>query len=158
MEFSTQRCYVACFSEENIDAFMEYRNNLVWMEHQSFKGLTREEYRVALLTPKKLTDGIQLAVSHKDTHELIGDVFLLQEKDICWLGYTISPKHARQGYAYEVAIAAIHTLASRGIKEVKAGVLAENTASVNLLKKLGFAFVCVEDDEQIYSLRTMDNN
>ncbi|WP_281221011.1 hypothetical protein [Escherichia coli] len=38
---------------------------------------------------------------------LIGDIYLRQQCDVFWLGYTISPAYARQGYAIEAITATI---------------------------------------------------
>ena len=55
------------------------------------------------------------------------------------IGYAISPKYQRNGYAYE-AISAIISLLQKELlfDLVVAGVLPENTPSIKLLKKLGF--------------------
>jgi len=37
---------------------MAYRNDLDWMQHQSFKGLTYEEYERSLLGEQAITQGI----------------------------------------------------------------------------------------------------
>ena len=41
------------------------------------------------------------------TQVLIGDIYLRQQCDVFWLGYTISPAYARQGYAIEAITATI---------------------------------------------------
>ncbi len=129
---------------------MSYRNDLKWMEYQGFKGLTKAEYKEALLKTTNINDGIQLAILDNDTCELIGDLYLKREDDICWIGYTIAPQKARQGYTHEVVSATMQELAIKGVKTFKAGVLAQNSASIALLNKLCFVFDCVEDDEQIF--------
>ena len=51
------RCVVRRFRATDIDAFMAYRNDLVWMRHQGYKGLTRSEYEAALLAEPQVADG-----------------------------------------------------------------------------------------------------
>ena len=152
MNLDTARCNVRPFIEEDIDAFMAYRNNMDWMKYQGFKGLTKQEYTKVLLKNYSLMDGMQLAIICKQSNVLIGDLYLKQEGDTCWIGYTITPQEARHGYIYEVVSAAIRFLASKGIACIKAGVKIGNVASVSLLKKLEFKFLNTEADEQIFYL------
>lgn len=54
-----------------------------------------------------MDQGIQMAVISVRTNSLIGDICLKREDAICWIGYTISPDNARQGYIREVIPAVI---------------------------------------------------
>jgi RimJ/RimL family protein N-acetyltransferase len=152
MYLDTIRCNIRPFKAEDIDAFMAYRNDMDWMKYQGFKGLTKQEYTKALLGNHSLTDGIQLAVICRQTNTLIGDLYLKQEAETCWIGYTITPLEARHGYVYEAVSAVICFLAAQGITCIKAGVTNGNDASVSLLKKLKFTFLSIEEDEQIFEL------
>ncbi len=153
IEFETVRCIVRTFREDDIDTFMDYRNNDEWMKYQGFKGLSKQVYREALLCPCDITHGVQLAIINKQTDALIGDIYLKQQGNACWMGYTIHPKHVRRGYMYEVVSAAMKMMANQGIEEVKAGVLPKNHRSVELLKKLNFVLIGTEGDEQIFRYR-----
>ncbi|MCT4785095.1 GNAT family N-acetyltransferase [Exiguobacterium aestuarii] len=152
MQLMTTRCLIRPFERQDIESFMTYRNDLDWMKHQSFKGLTREEYESALLGKPSLHQGAQLAIIDQTTGELIGDVYIQQEETTYWIGYTIAPTRARQGYAFEVMSGLIHHLADQGAEAFKAGVLETNEASIALLKKLNFTYSMTEMDEQIYEL------
>lgn len=152
MDLDTVRCNIRPFIVEDIDAFMAYRNDMDWMKYQGFKGLTKQEYTKALLNNHSLTDGIQLAIICKQTNTLIGDVYLKQEGDTCWVGYTITPLKARYGYVYEAVSAVICFLETHGITCVKASVTIDNDASISLLKKLKFTLLSTEVDEQIFGL------
>jgi RimJ/RimL family protein N-acetyltransferase len=152
MEIQTERCIVRQFNEYDIEAFMAYRNDLEWMKYQGFKGLTKQEYEKALLGSHSLQKGMQLAIVCKDFDILIGDVYLKQENSTFWIGYTVCPSKARQGYAYEVLSAIIDTLREEGIKYIKASVESENTPSIALLKKLKFSYIGTDNDEQIFVL------
>lgn len=105
-----------------------------------------------MLGNASLTQGMQLAAIDTATGTLIGDLYLKQENDIIWLGYTVSPRYAGQGYALETAMAVIDWCKQQGFLAVKAGVVADNLPSINLLNKLGFSCSCTEDDEQIFVL------
>lgn len=149
---TTTRCLIRPFEPRDIESFMVYRNDLDWMKHQSFKGLTREEYENVLLGEQSFLQGTQLAIVDQTTDELIGDVYIQQEDSTYWIGYTITPTRARQGYAFEVMSGLIPHLIDQGAEAFKAGVHGTNTASIALLKKLNFTFFETELDEQIYRL------
>ncbi|WP_215144790.1 GNAT family N-acetyltransferase [Exiguobacterium qingdaonense] len=152
MTFTTTRCLIRPFERHDIEPFMTYRNDLEWMKYQSFKGLTLEEYENALLGEQSIINGTQLAIIDLETSELIGDLYIQQEDTTYWIGYTITPTRARQGYAFEVMSELIRHLAERGAKEFKVGVLETNEASIALLKKLNFSYFATELDEEIYRL------
>lgn len=152
MEIQTERCMIRRFREYDIDSFMTYRNDLEWMKYQGFKGLTWQEYKEALLGNHSLQDGVQIAIVHKESNILIGDIYLKQEGSSFWIGYTICPPRARQGYAMEVLTSVIGVLKSKGADCMKAGVESENAPSIALLKRLGFRYVETDKDEQIFVL------
>ena len=148
--FETERCRIRPFEENDIEAFMSYRNNPDWMQFQGFKGKKYLEYKAALLRQPDFRDGVQLAVVSRTTGELIGDLYLWLEKNACWIGYTIAPQFARQGLAFEVVTQLLRQLQLSGLTLAKAGVEEQNIASIHLLKKLGFAQIGVEDGELIF--------
>lgn len=153
MIFETERLTVRKFLIDDIDCFMEYRNNANWMKYQSFKGLSREEYINELINDSTVEDGVQLAIINKADNLLIGDLYLSQNKKTLSIGYTINPIHARRGYAYEACKGAIKWAKIRGYEKLEAEVEPDNTASVNLLKKLGFSYIEKNEyDELVYEL------
>ena len=79
------------------------------------------------------------------TQVLIGDIYLRQQCDVFWLGYTISPAYTRQGYAIEAITATIDWIKENGFSLIKAGVNPENTLSKKLLIRIGFNFSSIED-------------
>lgn len=153
LRIMTRRCTIRLFQDADIDVFMEYRNDAHWMRFQGFQGLAREAYVKALLEAPSLFKGMQLAIADAASGDLIGDLYVKQEDDTLWLGYTVHPLHARQGYAYEAVSALIGWAGQRGIATVKATVLPGNTASIGLLEKLGFIHTAQMDGERIYMLR-----
>ena len=153
MLIETRRCLIRNFEEKDINKFMSYRNDEFWMQYQGFKGLTKQEYKKVLLKEVELYEGTQFAIVLKDSGCLIGDIYLKQEADSLWLGYTISPLHARRGYAYEAVNGMITRAREKGIDKIFAAVLLENIPSINLLKKLKFSFVGMnEHGEGVYTL------
>lgn len=150
---STRRCLIRPFQQSDIFTFMEYRNNEQWMRYQGFKGLTYEQYCQILLKSSVLEEGIQLAIINQKETKLIGDLYLKKEADQLWLGYTIHPLYQRQGYIYEVVQEIIIWASKQEVSFLKAGVVPDNTASRNLLIKLGFNLITREEEEDIYSLK-----
>lgn len=149
----TSRCTLRPFAAADIDAFMLYRNDEHWMRYQGFKGKTKEEYAQVLLGEVLLVAGAQFAIVENATNRLIGDVYLQQDSDTFWVGYTIAPAFARQGYAFEVVGAVVQLLKDLGKYHIKAGVETENIASIALLQKLGFQREGVDESgEEIYFL------
>ena len=137
----TERCILRCFEEKDLDSFMAYRNNEDWMKYQSFKNLTKDEYRKALLVPLDVENGIQLAIAHKATDDLLGDLYLIKKDNTITIGYSINPIYSRKGYISEV----LKTLLAK-LKvcytncEIIAMTEKENIPSKNLLLKLGFEY------------------
>ncbi|HAM6701923.1 GNAT family N-acetyltransferase [Escherichia coli] len=93
-----------------------------------------------------LARDIQLAIVNKMTQVLIGDIYLRQQCDVFWLGYTISPAYTRQGYAIEAITATIDWIKENSFSLTKAGVNPENTLSKKLLIRIGFNFSSIEDE------------
>lgn len=56
------------------------------------------------------------------------------------IGFALLPQYTGKGYAYEATNAVLNHAIENGETTLQAITLPENTASINLLKKLGFAF------------------
>ncbi|GLC31743.1 GNAT family N-acetyltransferase [Clostridium omnivorum] len=137
----TDRCLLRCFEEKDLDSFTTYRNNKEWMKYQSFKNLTKDEYRRALLVPLNLEKGNQLAIADKITDELLGDIYIVKKDKTITIGYTINPLYSRKGYISEVLKALLQKLkADFSDCEIVAMTEKENLPSKNLLLKLGFVY------------------
>jgi ribosomal-protein-alanine N-acetyltransferase len=115
--------------------------------------LTIEAYRQILLVEPVLHNGAQFAVVLAKSNQLIGDIYLKEETDGVWLGYTIAPAFARQGFAAEAIHSVLTHLKEIGQSTVYAGVEPANLASVGLLEKLGFTYLDMDEHgEKIYRL------
>lgn len=137
----TNRCILRCFEEKDLDSFMAYRNNEDWMKYQGFKNLSKDEYRKALLVPLNMEDGIQLAITEKETDNLFGDIYLGKKENTISIGYSINPIYSRKGYISEVLTALLPKLKTCYPNcEIIASIEKENAASKNLLLKLGFIY------------------
>lgn len=153
MEITTERCAIRRFQRSDLDDFMRYRNDEAWMRYQGFKGKTREEYEKALLGELSFEGGAQLAIVQSASGRLIGDLYLKKESGAYWVGCTLSPAYARQGYAAEALSALIAWIRRQGDAVVQAAVLPDNAASIGLIKKLGFQHVGEDESgEEIFHL------
>ena len=149
MTFETERCLIRFFQEADLDDFMAYRNRMDWMRFQGFKGLSREAYREALFGAVNALAGYQLAVIAKADGRLVGDLYLRREGGAYWIGYTVAPRFARQGYASEAVAGLLVRLAQDGVAQARAEVEPENVASVRLLEKLGFQPAGITEDGEL---------
>jgi RimJ/RimL family protein N-acetyltransferase len=145
----TERCILRGFEEKDLDSFMTYRNNEEWMKYQSFKNLTKDQYRKALLVPFNVETGTQLAIANKATDDLLGDLYLAKKEKTITIGYSINPIYSRKGYISEVLSALLPKLKSCYPDcEIVAMTEKENVPSKNLLLKLGFVYEGWIDEEQ----------
>ena len=83
------------------------------------------------------------AVELRSTGKVIGQIYLKQieppEHLTCELGYILSPAYQRQGYGAEAAAALVRqALTAGGMHRIVAHCNPENTASWQLLEKIGF--------------------
>ena len=153
MLINTKRCTIRPFEEKDLDDFMHYRNNTEWMQYQIYKCLTKETYREQLLQPFSLDKLNRLAITLTSTEKVIGDLLIKKADSKHWIGYTIAPEYARQGYAYEATSAAIQYLFQSGIQEIYAGCERANFASKCLLEKLRFKFLYEDERGYIFVLK-----
>lgn len=137
----TDRCRLRTFEERDLDSFMTYRNNEEWMKYQSFKNLTKDEYRKSLLVPINVEKGMQFAIAEKTTDNLLGDLYLSKKEKTITIGYSINPVYSRKGYIFEVLKALFPKLKEcYSDCEIVAMTEKENIPSKNLLLKLGFVY------------------
>ena len=149
MTIETDRCVIRMFEEADLDDFMAYRNDGCWMRFQGFKGRTKPEFREALLNRSDLGEGMQLAVASKASGCLVGDVYLRRDGASFWIGYTVSPPYARQGYAIEAVRGVIGWFRALDCDRVLANAAPENAPSIRVLKKLGFGFTGTDERGQV---------
>lgn len=151
----TERCKIRYFKPEDLDAFISYRNNLEWMKYQSFKGLSKEEYREFLLNSHNVEEGVQFAVVLRDSDVLIGDLYVKRQEDAFLIGYTLHPCYAGQGLMLEAVTGYIDYLKSEyKCSRVLAGILSDNIRSIKLVKKIGFEYSHFDEEngEDVYIL------
>jgi len=152
INFETARLKLRPFNVSDLDAFMEYRSDLEWMQYQGFKGLSREQYINVLFKDIDLEDGNQLALVLKDTDKLIGDLYLHTDDSRICIGYSLNKKYTKQGYINEILEAVTKRCIESGYV-VCAAVEKGNVDSIHVLKKLGFKYVGTNEHDELQYLK-----
>lgn len=84
------------------------------------------------------TDGEHVAMCLKDSGQLIGDLFAMQEDDTFSVGWNLNPRFGGAGYAREAAAALFdHLFTAKAARRLYAYVEDHNGASRRLCEKLG---------------------
>jgi RimJ/RimL family protein N-acetyltransferase len=131
----------------DLAAFHLYRSNPEVTKYQGFDIMSVEQAKAfiednATKQFGKAGEWVQYAISERATGGLIGDCAIkLNQYDtrLGEIGITISPREQKKGYAKEVLTAILDFLFSiQGFHRVTETVDAENIASIQLLKSVGF--------------------
>jgi len=139
----TERLILRNFLPQDLHCLWEYRNDVRCSRYQRGQANKREE--LADMIAEHRADDLSLqqkvcfAMADRDG-DLIGDVTLyLNDRETISMGYTVSYRHHRKGYATEMLTALLPLLHERyPEREVICLVDPENMPSIGLLQKLGF--------------------
>lgn len=150
----TERLILRNFRATDLDPLLDYRNDVRCIQFQ--RGQLHDRERLSALIERRKYDDLlsetkkQLAIADKTTDQLVGEVTIfLDDPDTVVTGYTISYKHHRKGYAFEMLSAILEILhETYPQKKFVCYVEPENIASMSLLKKLGFAELGWDEEEQ----------
>lgn len=143
MFLQTKRLNLRDFKENDIDNLYDYRNNEKCYKYQRGQKRQLAELIELIANTCKLSlindNEKQYAIALNENDELIGDLVIFLKEDTITVGYTISYKHQRKGYAFEILTALIEYLHNEyPEKEIVALTDKDNEASISLLKKLNF--------------------
>jgi len=161
MILETERLLLRNFIYDDLDSLYNYRNHPNCAKYQSWNDTSREYLQNFIEEQKNKTlngETVQLAISLKNTNELIGDIYIAFKNKTITLGYTIAPQHQRKGYAYEILQSIIsHFFKNFDEYEIVCMVHPDNKSSKMLLEKLNFENegYLKELDSVIYSLRNL---
>lgn len=151
MEVVTQHLTLREFVPEDWPAVLAYQSDARYLRFNPWSTRTPEEVRafVAMFVAQQQEaprSKFQLAVTLTDSHELIGNCGVrlsagaLGEEGALEadMGYELAPRFWGHGYATEAAQAmAAFAFDSLNVHRLSAWCVAENTASVRVLEKLG---------------------
>lgn len=154
MLLTTERLLIRKMELRDIDEIFDYRNDERCYKFQSYTSRTKKELESlidisqnSILRKNSIN---QFAICLKETDQIVGEIYVNIGKDNVAIGYTVSYKHFRKGYAYEALdklVLLLHNLYPE--YEIIALVHPGNEASNKLLEKL--EFICEEFIEQIDS-------
>ncbi len=139
----TDRLFIRNFEATDLDELVDYRNNVLCNKYQ--RSQYQDRNRLAIFIEEAREDDLfsvgkkHFAVAEKDCNQIIGDIFVLIKEQTISLGFTVSYKHHRKGYAYEFLAALVEAFHQKFRDyEIVACTDMENIASINLLSKLQF--------------------
>ena len=135
----TKRLRLRKFKEDDLEELYDYRNNDSCNKYQRYDD-TSKEYLNNFIKVNKSSEFLLEEEQHfaiaLRTGELIGDLSIYFNNNTITIGYTISYKYQRNGYAFEILSNLIEVIHERYKNyEIVAMTDKENEASINLLKK-----------------------
>jgi RimJ/RimL family protein N-acetyltransferase len=144
----TDRLIIRRFTNDDLEAFLAYRNDPEVAKWQGWSVPYPREKAVEFIEEMKNRDPnepgewLQIAIVTKAENEFIGDgAFFIKKDDNrqAYVGCTIAQKHWRKGYGVEATRRLLEYLfETRGIHRVIAETDVENAASYSTLERLGF--------------------
>lgn len=149
---TTERLILRNLCAKDLDELFDYRNDPRSNQYQ--RGQFRDRDALEKLIARRandVLDGIhsgQFAVALREDDSLIGEISMPVNADVITLGYTLSYKHHRKGYATEILSALLARL-----RELNphctfiAQIESENRASLALIHKLGFHEIARDKQE-----------
>ena len=143
----TGRLLIRNLNLSDLRNFHAYRSNPEVTKYQGFDVFTEKQAEDFIKEQAgkefgKPGEWVQYGIENKASGQLTGDCAIkLDGNDtrLAEIGITISPNEQKKGYAKETLLAILDFLFSRpGFHRVTETVDAENTASIQLLKSVGF--------------------
>ncbi len=142
MEMTTDRLIIRNLKIADLNAYFEIVNTDFVLRFNGMPKLTKEQ--ILTMIKHHQYDNDKLAICKKDNLEFIGEIgiepdTLRHRVNSIQIGYWLSENYARKGLMTEALAAVIkHLFDDRGYAVITSRVFAPNTASISLLKKLGF--------------------
>ncbi|MEM7113266.1 MAG: GNAT family protein [Chloroflexota bacterium] len=146
MVLTTERLLLREFRAVDWEAVHQYHNNPLYYRYYAHEGETAVQSRdfVQMFLDQQQArprTKYQLAITVKGRDELIGNCGIRMETAVSFegnIGYELNPKYWGYGYATEAAYAIVaFGFAALNLHRISAQCLAVNTASINVLQKLG---------------------
>ncbi len=144
ISIQTDRLLIRAIELKDKEDFFHYRSMPQVYQYQTWKpkriGEIEEFIRKnAVVCPNTVNEWLQLAICFKNGR-MIGDIGIhFIDEDQIEIGYTLSPEHHGNGYAFEAVNAMINNVFLDWNKHrITASVDPGNTQSIKLLERLGF--------------------
>jgi len=146
MQFTTEHLTLREYTPDDVPAVLAYRRTPEYLHYYPWTDRTEAGVRKFLQMFFDWRDEeprrkFQFAITISESWQLIGSVGVRRKPGNEWeadIGYELAAEHWGKGYATEAA----HAMVDFGFRELKvhrvsAGCVAENTASVRVLERLG---------------------
>ena len=146
--FSSSSIYLRKLVKDDGKFMYDLMNQQSWLDYIGDKNITNIDAAKAYLLAGPMKDydthgfGLYLIVD-KVRHEQIGVCGLLKRRYLSGpdIGFAITEKHQHKGFAYQAASLVIdNTSQLTDADSIFATCLQKNSASQNLLRKLGFVY------------------
>ena len=139
----TKRLILRNVQPKDADTIFEYRNDERCARYQ--RGQTKDLAGIQTLTEKRAQDVLGLesncfvAMENRETGEMVGEIVVMPGDGCFTLGYTVSWRHHRKGYAFE-ALSALTEYLHETYPEQEFICFTDpkNEPSMALLRKLGY--------------------
>lgn len=147
LNIRTSRLYIRSLGLSDLSGFHLYRSDPEVARYQGFDVMTMKQAETFIsynLEKQwgKAGEWVQYGIEKIETEQLIGDCAIRLDRNdtrIAEIGMTISPSEQKKGFAKETLKGILDFLFdTKEIHRVVAITDAENTASINLLKSVGF--------------------
>lgn len=143
VSLQTQRLILRNVRPEDATVMFDYRNNEICARYQ--RGQTKDLEGIKALVARRENDRIGteenflLAVEHRKTGSMVGEIVVMPNDGCFSIGYTFHHAHHRKGYAFE-ALSYLTDLLHERYPDMEfiSFTEPENTASMALLRKLGY--------------------
>lgn len=133
----TERLILRRYRETDLEDLLEYLSDGEVVQYEPYRPMTREEAAKDL--EWRLGTDEMIAVERKDTHKMIGNVYLGKRKfGALELGYTFRRDCWGRGYGAESCEAMVRRAFAEGVHRVYAECDPLNERSWRLLERLGF--------------------
>lgn len=139
----TERLVLRQVKPEDAPIMYDYRNDERCAKYQ--RGQTKDWEGIMQLVNKRSNDiltveaSAMIAMALKTSDEMVGEIVVMPNEGAISLGYTVSYRFHRKGYAFEALVALTEDLHRKYPDwEFISFVEPENAASIALLKKLGY--------------------
>jgi aminoglycoside 6'-N-acetyltransferase len=144
----TNRLVLRHFHDEDLEAFLAYRNDPEVYRYQGwkvpFERSTAREFVESMKMADPYADGqwFQTVLEQKSDHVQIGDVGFFPKRGShgqAYIGFTLARPYWGKGYATEAVTAVLDFLfRERKLHRIQADCDPDNSASCRLLERLGF--------------------
>ncbi len=147
MQLTTQRLLLRDFVYGDWPAVLAYQQDPRYLRYYPWDSRSEADARafVAMFVDQQTERPrrrFQLAITLPDSGQLIGTCGIRRKPDNDWeadIGYELSPDFWGQGYAVESARAMVNFgFRELGLHRISSWCIADNAASVRVLRRLGF--------------------